>query len=176
MTHPIAHTDTDHPESGLVHDGCSCVEQVDAAARTVTRMGRWTGSHVFDVRVRRGSVVLDLRSTDIEGDIDVRLAVDRGVVKLLVPVDAVVDEWDLELLGRGKVKQTFHAPTGGGRTVRLSGRVERGEIRIHSGGMAQLSAILTHDFLRAARHGRRDRVAEILHDTTAHANPSRAQT
>ena len=173
MTHPTA--PTDHPDSGLEHEGCSCVEQVDAAGRAVTRMGRWTDSHVFDVRARRGSVVLDLRSPDSDQDIDVRLAVDRGVVKLLVPDDAVIDEWDLELLGRGKVKQTFHAPSGGGRTVRLSGRVERGEIRIHSGGIAQLTAIFSRDFLQAARHGRRDRVADILHDSSAaHANDSRA--
>jgi hypothetical protein len=149
--------------------------QVDAAGRTVTRLGRWTDSHVFDVRVRRGSVVLDLRSSGIDEDIDVRLSVDRGVVTLLVPDDAVIDQWDLAVLGRGKVKQTFHAPSGGsGRTVHLSGQVERGEIRIHSGGIAQLTAIFSRDFLRAARHGRRDRVADILHDRPAHANDSRA--
>jgi hypothetical protein len=174
MTHPTAHADTDHPDTGLVHDGCACVEHVDAAGRTVTRLGRWTGSHVFDVRVRRGSVVLDLRSTDIDGDVDVRLAVDRGVVTLLVPEDAAIDEWDLELIRGGKVKQTFHTEAAGGRTVHLSGRAERGEIRIHSGGIAQLSAIFSRDFLQAACHGRRDRVADILHDTSAHANDSRA--
>ncbi len=174
MTHPTALADTDGAGAGLSHGDCSCGEQVDAAGRSVTRLGSWTDAHAFDVRVRRGSVVMDLRSPDIDGDIEVRLAIDRGVVTLLVPDDAVIDEWDLELLGRGKVKQTFHAGAGGGRTVRLSGRAERGEIRIHSGGIAQLTAIFTGDFLRAARHGRRDRVADILHDSSAHANVPRA--
>lgn len=182
MIHPTAHPDTAHPDTAhtaTAHTATTCAdrshgEHVDAAMRTVTRLGRWTDSHDFDVRVRRGSVVLDLRSSQIDRDLDVRLAVERGVVTLLVPDDAVIDEWDLELVGRGRVKQIFHTRSGNGRTVRLSGRVERGEIRVHSGGIAQLTAIFTGDFLRAALHGRRDRVADILHDSSACANPARA--
>ena len=174
MNHPTSDAGADGRANGLVHDGSSCRVGVDVVGRTVTRLGSWTKSQVVDVRVRRGSAVLDLRSPMVVGDLDVRLSIERGVVTLLVPDDAVIDQWDLDLRGRSKVKQTFHTQAGGGRQVRLSGRAERGEVRIHSGGTARLTAIRTRDFLRAARHGRRDRVADILHEPVALANESRA--
>ena len=174
MNHPRTDARTGGHENGLVHDASSCGEQVDAVGRAVTRVGSWTESQLFDVRVRRGSAVLDLRSPLVARDLDVRLSIERGVVTLLVPDDAVIDEWGLDLRGRSKVKQTFHTPAGGGRTVRLSGRAERGEVRIHSGGIAQLTALRTRDFLTAVRHRRRDRVADILQEPVTDASESRA--
>ena len=37
------------------------------------RLGRWTSASQFDVRVRSGVLVLDLRSPEVTGDVEVRL-------------------------------------------------------------------------------------------------------
>jgi hypothetical protein len=117
------------------------------------RLGNWTTARAFQVRARHGSVVIDLRSPQIpEGDIEVELDVDHSTIKLLVPEDAVIDQWNLTWASRGKVKQTFHHnPVGAGRRIRLIGRLRHSEMRVHSGGIARLSAILTWEFLADAR-------------------------
>jgi hypothetical protein len=117
------------------------------------RLGTWTTARVFQVRARHGQVVIDLRSPQIpDGDIEVDLDVDHATVKLLVAKDTVIDSWDLAWTGRGKVKQTYHHnPAGTGRRIRLIGQVRQGEVRVHSGGMARLSAMCTKEYLADAR-------------------------
>lgn len=126
--------------------------QIQAAYSSEKHLGHWTTARHFEVRARRGSVVLDLRSPQIEdGDIVVDLDLDHSMVKLLVPADAVIDQWDLQWLGRGKVKQTFHERAGEGRRIRLTGRIRHGEVRVHSGGIAQLSAMATREYVADVR-------------------------
>jgi hypothetical protein len=116
-------------------------------------LGSWTSSGAFEVRARRSRVVIDLRSPQIPaGDIELDLSLDRAALTLLVAPDMVIDQWDLAFDGRGKVKQTFHqqAP-GASRRVRLAGRVRGGEIRVHSGGIARLTAMCSREYLADAR-------------------------
>jgi hypothetical protein len=121
--------------------------------RAHKQLGNWTTSRDFEIRSRHGRVVLDLRSPQIpEGDIRIGLELDRSAVTLLVAEDAVIDHWDLAWTGRGKVKQTFHHPAASaGRRVRLTGHIRHGEVRVLSGGIAQLSAICSREFLADAR-------------------------
>jgi hypothetical protein len=121
--------------------------------RADKRLGNWTTSRDFEIRSRHGRVVLDLRSPQIpDGDIQIDLDLDRSAVTLLVAEDAVIDQWELAWTGRGKVKQTFHHPAASpGRRIRLTGHVRRGEVRVHSGGIAQLTAICSQEFLADAR-------------------------
>lgn len=87
----------------------STVDQIHADHDSQQRLGSWTVARAFEVRARRSSVVIDLRSPQIpDGDIEIDLAVDHSTIKLLVAEDTVVDQWDLTWTGRGKVKQTFH--------------------------------------------------------------------
>jgi hypothetical protein len=127
--------------------------RIHADHRTEKRLGNWTSSRGFEIRSRHGRVVLDLRSPQIPaGDIEIDLDLDRSAVTLLVAGDAVIDQWDLAWTGSGKVKQTFHHPeASAGRRVRLTGHIRRGEVRVHSGGIAQLSAICSREFLADAR-------------------------
>ena len=116
-------------------------------------LGSWTSSAAFEVRARRSRVVIDLRSPKIPaGDIELDLSLDHAALTLLVAPDMVIDQWDLAFDGRGRVKQALHhqAP-GAGRRVRLAGRVRGGEVRVHSGGIAQLTAMCSREYLADAR-------------------------
>jgi hypothetical protein len=121
------------------------------------RLGRWTSASQFDVRVRSGVLVLDLRSPEITGDVELCLDLHRSTVKLLLAEGDQVDHWGLGWSGRGRVKDDQRPAEPGGRRVRLSGRAENSEVRVHRGGMAALSAMFSRayvqDLRRARKHG-----------------------
>jgi len=131
--------------------------QIHADHVSQKRLGNWTTARTFQVRARHAQVTIDLRSPHIPaGDIELDLDLDHSAVTLLVTDDAVIDHWDLAWTGRGQVKQTYHPnPAGTGRQIRLTGQVRHGEVRVHSGGIAQLSAIASRDYLTDAHrtHG-----------------------
>jgi hypothetical protein len=141
-------------------------------------LGNWTTARTFEVRARRGAAVIDLRSPDIGGDagqhsdielrsdIELHVDIDHGMLKLLLPVDATVDHWDLQWTGRGKVKDWEGSTATGGRRVRLTGRVTSGEIRIHRGGMAILSAMFSRAYLDDVKRAHRDGTTPTVDDPT----------
>jgi hypothetical protein len=132
--------------------------RVQAHEGSVKKLGTWTTSRAFEVRARRGSAVIDLRSPQIPaGDIEVRVDLDRALLKLLVPQDAVIEQWDLRIIGRGRVKDAYGRGEPGGRVVHLVGELGRGaEIRVHRGGVAVLSAMFSREFLADVRLARRE--------------------
>jgi hypothetical protein len=131
-----------------VQQGALIMERIRANYSLVKKLGHWTTAQILDVRARRGAAVLDLRSSRIpEGDVEVQLTVDGGMVKLLVPDGAVIDTDNLKWLGRGRVKDWTGVPSTDGRRIRLTGAVRDGEVRIHRGGIAILSALLSRAFL-----------------------------
>ncbi len=140
--------------------------QVDAIHSTVRRLGHWTTARRFTVRARRSLLVLDLRSPAIPaGDIGIDLDVDHSTVKVLVPETAAIDEFDLELIDRGRVKQTFHHyRLDAERLIRLTGRVRHGEVRVLSGGPAQVAAIFTREFFADARQANALGKTPTVHD------------
>jgi len=112
------------------------------------RLGRWTRASQFDVRVRSGVLVLDLRSPEVTGDVEVRLSLHRSTVKLLLAED----------------DQRPSEP--GGRRVRLSGRAEDSEVRVHRGGMAALSAMFSRAYIQDLRQARKSRSYPTVDDPT----------
>ena len=129
-----------------------------AANYAVTkRLGNWTTARQFQVRAHRGHAVPDLRSPHIPaGEITVDLDLDHAMLKLLVPDGAVIDDWDLRRLGRGRVKDGEGRKAAGGRRIALTGQVRHGEIRVHRGGIAQLSAMFSREYLADLRRARRE--------------------
>lgn len=114
---------------------------------TVTkRLGNWTRSNFFQVRARKGTVILDLRSPQIAGDIELDVDLQRAVLTLLVTDDASVDHWDLRFSGKGRVKDDQAAA--GGRRIRLAGAAADSQIRIRRGGLAELTAMSSRGYLR----------------------------
>jgi hypothetical protein len=138
------------------------------ANRTVTRhLGHWTTERRFEVRNHRGVAVLDLRSPRIsEGDIEIDLDIDHGVVKLLLPEDAVVDDWDLHRRGRGKLTDAVGPNRAGGRRIVLRGTVRDGAIRVRRGGIAMLSAMFSKEYLADLRRVHREGGYPTVDDPT----------
>jgi len=141
------------------------MDRIQADHQMVKKLGHWTTGRDFEVRARRGAAVLDLRSREIpDGDIEIRLDLDHAMVKLLVPDGAVIDSWDLHWSGRrswaGKVKDWTKQPDHAagqedGRRIRLTGEVRTGEIRVHRGGIAVLSAMFSRAFVDDCREAHR---------------------
>ncbi|HEY0804457.1 MAG TPA: hypothetical protein VGD84_05310 [Pseudonocardiaceae bacterium] len=138
------------------------------ANHTVTkRLGNWTTERHFQVRAHRGQAVLDLRSSDIpDGDIRVDVDLDHAMLKLLVADDAVIDDRDLRRIGRGRVKDAVGTNTPGGRRIMLTGQLSRGEIRVHRGGIAIVSAMFSREYVQDVRRAHRDGGFPTVDDPT----------
>ena len=148
-----AQPDTEHLETSDHGD----TVRVETFYVSEKKLGHWTEARRIEVRARRASLHLDLRSHRIpEGEIVVHLDAERSTVKLLVPDGAVVDERELELPDRSKVKDIERHVPGNGRRIRLTGRLQHSEIRISRGGMANLSTMFSREFVEEARRAHRD--------------------
>ena len=130
------------------------------------RLGRWTSASRFDVRVRHGVLVLDLRSPDVKGDVEVRLDLQRSTLKLLLAEGDQVDHWDLDWTGRGQVKDDQRPAGPGGRRVRLTGHADTSEVRVHCGGVAALSAMFSRAFVQDLRRARKNGGYPTVDDPT----------
>ena len=130
------------------------------------RLGRWTSASRFDVRARSGVLVLDLRSPEIEDDVEIRLDLHRSTLKLLLAESDQVDHWDLGWTGRGQVKDDQRPAGPGGRRIRLAGHADNGEIRVRRGGMAILSAMFSRAFVQDLRQARNSGSYPTVDDPT----------
>ena len=131
--------------------------RITANHEVTKHLGHWTTAQEFQVRAHRGHAVVDLRSPHIEdGDITVNVELDHAMLKLLVPDGAVIDDWDLRRLGRARVKDAEGRNAAGGRRVVLTGQVRHGEIRVRRGGVAQLSAMFSREYLADLRRAHRE--------------------
>jgi len=130
------------------------------------RLGRWTSASRFDVRVRHGVLVLDLRSPDVKGDVEVRLDLQRSTLKLLLAEGDQVDHRDLDWTGRGQVKDDQRPAGPAGRRVRLAGHADNSEVRVHRGGMAALSAMFSRAFVQDLRRARKNGGYPTVDDPT----------
>jgi len=132
--------------------------RVAANYEVTKRLGNWTTAREFQVRAHRGHAVLDLRSPHIPaGEITVDVELDHAMLKLLLPDGAVLDDWNLRRVGRGRVKDAEGRNAVGGRRIVLTGQVRHGEIRVHRGGIAQLSAMFSREYLADLRRAHRER-------------------
>ncbi|NUT36840.1 MAG: hypothetical protein HOV79_27615 [Hamadaea sp.] len=138
--------------------------RVEAFTANVKKLGDWTAANRFEVRARNGYALLDLRSPRIEGDIEVRVQAGRSTIKLLVPEDAVVDQWDLTFHGRGTVKDWERPKDATGRRIRLVGDIENGEVRIARGGIAILTAMFSKEFVEDCKRAHREGGRPTVHD------------
>jgi hypothetical protein len=134
------------PASALATDGPVLVHADHAL---VKELGDWTTARRFDVRIRSGQAMLDLRSAQIPaGDIEISLNAERGLLRLLVADDAVIHSAGLRWSGRGRLKDYLRPAGQGGRAITITGAVRKGEIRVHRGGMAIWASMFSRGQLR----------------------------
>jgi hypothetical protein len=130
---------------------------IRAHRRSVRHLGAWTTARRFDVRASRGSVVLDLLLPELEpGDIELELDLDHSMVKLLVPDGAVIDDDDLRRVGRARVKDWTGTPAPDGRRIKLTGELRGAEVRVHRGGVAIWTLLLSRRHRAEVRRAHRD--------------------
>jgi hypothetical protein len=128
------------------HTAPAAPVRIAANYQVTKRLGNWTTAREFQVRAHREA-----------GEITVDLELDHAMLKLLVPDGAVIDDWDLRRLGRGRVKDTEGRKAADGRRIVLTGQMRHGEIRVHRGGIAQLSAMFSREYLADLRRAQRER-------------------
>lgn len=151
------YTPHSHPLTKSTADAPSGTVRVEAFYTTLKKLGHWTEARDYEVRARRSTVHLDLRSAHVpEGDIELHFDCERSIIKLLVPDGSVLDEGELSLPGRSTVKDGQRHIAGGGRRIRLTGELQRSEIRVVRGGMATLTALFTREFIDEARRAHRE--------------------
>lgn len=132
---------------------------------SVRKLGHWTSARRFDVKASRGSVILELRSPEIEeGDIEVRLDLDHALVKLLVPDGAIVEHDDVRRIGRCGFVDWSGEPAAGGRRILITGEMQHSELRVNRGGIAIVAAMLTGEYLTDLRRAFRDNHVTSLKD------------
>lgn len=168
--------------AGAAGDAGNAVpERIHADHVSIKRLGHWTSAERYEVRARSGSVLLDLRSPRLPGEVEIRMRLDHAVVKLLLPDGATVEHWGLAWTGSGKVKEGQGAamrtadarepggavPAGEGvRRVRLVGAAEGSEIRVNRGGVAILAAMWSREYVRDVRQARKSNAYPTVDDPT----------
>ena len=124
---------------------------------TKRRLGNWTTARRFQVRAHRGHAVLDLRSPQIPaGDIEVEADLDHATLKLLV---AATPWWTTGTCGSSAAAGSRDAERlggPGGRRIVVTGQMRRGEIRVHRGGIAQLSAMFSREYWADLRRAHKE--------------------
>ena len=160
-----------------VADAAAEPVRIHADHLALKRLGHWTTADRFEVHARRGSVVIDLRSPQLpDGELALDLDLERAMVKLLVPDDAVIEYWDVEWSGSGRVKdgvgqlQTRKGEVPEGvRRIRLTGRIHSGEVRVARGGVAMLAAMFSREYVDDLRRAHRDGTLPTVDDPTREA-------
>jgi len=132
----------------------SRAERIQVDNRSAKHLGHWTTATAYQVRARKGVLVLDLRSPRIAGDLDVHLDLRRSTLIVLLTEDAAIDQWELRFDGRGRVGDD-QPPAAAVRRVRLHGAAADSQIRVRRGGVAQLTAMLSRPYLAELRRARR---------------------
>ncbi|MGC4152309.1 MAG: hypothetical protein QM628_04440 [Propionicimonas sp.] len=135
----------------------------------VKKLGRWTTGRGFTVRARRSTVVLDLRSPEIQdGDITVSIDLDKATLELLVADDAQIDQTQIAWTGRGRVKDSVG--DSGGRRIVLVGSSTSSEVRVKRGGVAILTAMASREFIEDAKNAHRTGGNTTVDDPTRDPN------
>src|SRR5262249_1560670 len=139
-------------EMNTTHTVSTAPDRIAANYEVTKRLGNWTTAREFQVRAHRGHAVLDLRSPHSEArQLPIGAELDPATLHLLVADGAGVGDWDLRRLGRGRVKGAEGRNAAGGRRIVLTGQLRHGEIRVHRGGIAQLSAMFSREYLADLR-------------------------
>ncbi|TMR89105.1 hypothetical protein [Nonomuraea basaltis] len=145
------------------------VERIDTDHAVTKRLGNWTTADRFEVRNRHGQTTIDLRSPDLPAELEVQLDLEHGVIKLLIPEDATLDQSDLRWTGRAKVKDHQAPEQGSARRIRLTGTATKSEVRVHRGGVAIIAAMMSHEYVDDVRQSHKNGTVPTVDDPARRA-------
>jgi hypothetical protein len=131
----------------------SDLERLRVDHAILKRLGHWTDARGVHLHARRSSVVLDLRSPQLPTDLEIAVRLDHATLTLLVPDLADIDADELSWTGKGRVHDEGGQP--GHERVRLNGAAHDSQIRVRRAGFAQVTAMLSREYLRDVRASRR---------------------
>ncbi|MGW5424896.1 hypothetical protein [Streptomyces sp. NPDC003943] len=132
-------------------------ERINARGTVTKRLGTWTATDAFDVRGQDASIVLDLRAPDVPQDLQITVDLRHSTLKLLVGDGDVLDEGDVTWPAKGRLKDAQGPDGKTGRRIHLYGTALDSEIRVHRGGVAIVSAMLSREYLDDARRALKER-------------------
>ena len=132
---------------------CSDPERLRVDHAILKKLGHWTDARAFDLHARRSNVVLDLRSPRLPTDLEITVRLDHASLTLLVPDHADLDADELSWTGKGRV----HDEGGqvGHERIRMTGSAHDSQVRVRRAGSAQVTAMLSREYLRDVRASRR---------------------
>ncbi|MBJ6999532.1 hypothetical protein ACFY5K_03785 [Streptomyces griseofuscus] len=143
-------------------------ERITTNGTVTKRLGKWTDADTFDVRGQDAGIVLDLRAPEVPQDVRITVNLRHSTLKLLVGDGDVLDDGDITWPAKGRLKDTQGPDGKGGRRIHLYGTAADSEIRVHRGGVAVVSAMLSREYLNDARQALKE------HRHTTVDDPSRA--
>ncbi|MFF7441906.1 hypothetical protein [Streptomyces sp. NPDC008122] len=132
-------------------------ERITARGTVTKRLGTWTAADAFDVRGQDAGIVLDLRAPDVPGDLQITVDLRNSTLKLLVGDGDVLDGGDVTWPAKGRLKDAQGPDGTTGRRIHLYGTALDSEIRVHRGGVAIVSAMLSREYLDDARRALKER-------------------
>ncbi|MFJ9824462.1 hypothetical protein ACIRSU_08790 [Streptomyces sp. NPDC101160] len=132
-------------------------ERITARGTVTKRLGTWTAADAFDVRGQDASIVLDLRAPDVPQDLQITVDLRHSTLKLLVGDGDVLDDGDVTWPAKGRLKDAQGPDGKTGRRIHLYGTAVDSEIRVHRGGVAIVSAMLSREYLDDARRALKER-------------------
>ncbi|MGW4160667.1 hypothetical protein [Streptomyces sp. NPDC004788] len=132
-------------------------ERITARGTVTKRLGTWTAADAFDVRGQDASIVLDLRAPDVPADLQITVDLRHSTLKLLVGDGDVLDDGDVTWPAKGRLKDAQGPDGKTGRRIHLYGTAVDSEIRVHRGGVAIVSAMLSREYLDDARRALKER-------------------
>ncbi|SEG94518.1 protein of unknown function [Thermomonospora echinospora] len=130
-------TATTHDElvqalASLPEENAGSTSTIAAASGLIRRRGAWRVPRVLTVESALGRVHLDLSRAIIEHPVvDIELRLGTGRAKITVPRDAIVDIEGLRTGWTDPRYTTRRRSDSGGPTIRISGAMGLGRLKIH---------------------------------------------
>jgi hypothetical protein len=115
----------------LPEERAGTASTIAALSGRIQRRGAWRVPRAVKVESAFGRVHLDLSRAVIEHPVvDIELQLGTGRAKITVPRDAVVDLEGLRTVWKDSLYKTPRRPTPGGPTIRISGAMGFGRLKI----------------------------------------------
>ncbi|TMR95334.1 DUF1707 SHOCT-like domain-containing protein [Nonomuraea basaltis] len=125
------HSDLMQALASLPVENAATTSTIAAASGRIRRRGAWRVPRILKIESALGRVRLDLSRAVIEHPvIDIEVQLGTGRASITVPRDAIIDIEHLHTGWKGTLYKPRRRPHPGGPTIRISGTMGMGRLRI----------------------------------------------